>query len=258
MKPRFQDQNVVITGGAKGIGKACVLRLLAEGGTAHVLDAEPETSEWVQKLRTEAGADIDRLFYQQVDLTDPQQVATAFTAIYANTERVHALVNNVGFGTNNKPIEEFTVDEFKRFIDINLLTAFLCSKEVVPAMRRQGGGSIVNMSSVTGRSVSRIANIPYTSSKAAIMGFSRKLAQEEGEHNIRVNAIAPGTVFTERVKARYDALGDEERNRRIEAYALRRAAEPREIAAAILFLASDDASYITGAVLDVNGGQFMG
>jgi NAD(P)-dependent dehydrogenase (short-subunit alcohol dehydrogenase family) len=125
-------------------------------------------------------------------------------------------------------------------------------------MRSQRDGRIVNLSSITGRSVSEVANIAYHASKAAILGFTRKLAYEEGPNGIRANAVAPGTVFTERVKARYDSLGVEARDEMLASFPLRRAARPEEIAAAILFLASDDASYVTGAVLDVNGGRFMG
>jgi 3-oxoacyl-[acyl-carrier protein] reductase len=255
---RFQGKIGVVTGGAKGIGRATAKRFVQEGGTAVVLDLETPESPWVSSLSEELGAQSARLHYHQVDLTSETQVRQVFRQICSKVGDPAVLINNVGFGANSQPLETYSLDDFNRFIAINLTSAFLTSREVLPAMRAAKAGSIVNMSSITGRSVTLIANIPYTTSKAAIMGFTRKLSQEEGPNGIRVNAVAPGTTFTERVKARYDALGSEERDRRVHAYPLRRAAQPEEIASAILYLASDDASYITGVVLDVNGGQFMG
>ncbi|UFN48499.1 SDR family oxidoreductase [Roseomonas sp. OT10] len=257
MNQRFADRVGVITGGAKGIGRQTVLRFLREGGTAAVMDLEAPDSEWVESLRREAGDAAGRLLYQSLDMTVETSVRSAFARVRAEVGDPTILVNNLGFGANPKPLEEYSLEEFNRFIAVNLTTAFLASREVLPGMRRIGDGRIVNLSSITGRSVTLISNIPYTTAKAALMGLTRKTAQEEGPNGIRVNAVAPGTTFTERVKARYDALGEEERSRRVQAYPLRRAARPEEIAAAILFLASDDASYITGVVLDVNGGQLM-
>src|SRR3546814_4889330 len=108
------------------------------------------------------------------------------------------------------------------------------------------------------RGISEISNLHYSTAKAAILGFTRKLAYEEAANGIAVNAVAPGTVFTDRVRTRYEALDPADREARLGAIPMRRAARPEEIAAAILFLASDDASYVTGAVLDVNGGRFLG
>ncbi len=140
---------------------------------------------------------------------------------------------------------------------VNVTSAFLVTRAVLPGMRARGYGRIVNLSSNAGRSASAISNVHYSTSKAAIMGFTRKLAFEEGPNGIAVNAVAPGIVYTDRVRVRYEALEAEERERRMAEVALRRPAQPEEIAAAILFLASDDASYMTGVVMDVNGGRLM-
>ena len=115
----------------------------------------------------------------------------------------------------------------------------------------------MNLASVAGRSISEISALHYSTAKSAVLGFTRKLAYEEGPNNITVNSVAPGTVFTERVETRYRALSQDEQDKRMDEIPLKRAARPDEIAAAILFLASDDASYITGAAIDVNGGRFM-
>ena len=115
----------------------------------------------------------------------------------------------------------------------------------------------VDRKTVAGRGVSSMSNLHYSSTKAAILGLTRKLAYEEGPNGIAVNSVCPGTTFTERVETRFRALDDAEQARRMDEIPLRRAARPDEIAACILFLASDDASYVTGAALDVNGGSFM-
>jgi 3-oxoacyl-[acyl-carrier protein] reductase len=113
------------------------------------------------------------------------------------------------------------------------------------------------LASVAGRSISEISNLHYSTAKAAALGFTRRLAFEEAGNGITLNAVAPGTVFTDRVPTRYEALPDDEQVRRMEEIPMGRAARPDEIAAVILFLGSDDASYVTGACLDVNGGRFM-
>ena len=255
---RFKNKTAIVTGGAKGIGRATALRLLSEGGCVVVVDLEEEDSPWTASLRNEAGTGAGRLTYFAADGTDEADVADVVRRVNDTAGPVAILVNNLGFGSNVIPLDEISVETWNRFMNLNLTSAFLMSRAVLPQMRAQGDGRIVNLSSITGRSISEVANIAYSASKAALLGFTRKLAYEEGPHGIRVNAVAPGTVFTERVKARYDSLGEAECKRMLESYPLRRAARPEEIAAAIAFLASDDASYVTGAVLDVNGGRFMG
>ena len=257
MERRFEDKTAIITGGAKGIGRATVLRFLREGGRAAVFDLEPEDSEWVVGLKQDAAAATNRLVYITADATDEHQVAAAVERGTAALGPADILVNNVGLGANPRPIEELSVEEWQRFMSINLTSAFLLTRAVLPGMRQRGRGRIVNLASVAGRSISKISNLHYSTAKAAILGFTRKLAFEEGPNGITVNAVAPGTVFTDRVKLRYDALDAADREARLAAVPLGRAARPEEIAAAILFLASDDASYITGAALDVNGGVFM-
>jgi NAD(P)-dependent dehydrogenase (short-subunit alcohol dehydrogenase family) len=255
---RFKDKTAIVTGGAKGIGRATALRLLSEGGRVAVVDLEAEGGQWIASLRGEAGTGAARLAYFEADGTDEAQVANIVERVNDAVGPVAILVNNLGFGSSVIPLDEISVETWNRFMSLNLTSAFLMSRALLPQMRVQRDGRIVNLSSITGRSISEVANIAYSASKAALLGFTRKLAYEEGPHGIRVNAVAPGTVFTERVKARYDALGEVECRRMLESYPLRRAARPEEIASAIAFLASDDASYVTGAVLDVNGGRFMG
>jgi NAD(P)-dependent dehydrogenase (short-subunit alcohol dehydrogenase family) len=257
MTGRFDGKTAIITGGAKGIGRATAVRFLREGGRLAVLDQEAEESDWVQGLRREVGGGDNRLAYLSTDVTDEAAVEAQTARALEILGGADILVNNVGLGKHPDPIEAISREEWDRYLAINVTSAFLVTRAVLPAMRVGGGGRIVNLASVAGRSASALSNLHYATSKAAIMGFTRKLAWEEGPNGIRVNAVAPGIVYTERIKARYDVLPTAERDAFVAAVPLRRLAEPEEIASVILFLASDDASYITGAVLDVNGGRLM-
>lgn len=257
MERRFEGKTGIITGGAKGIGRATAIRFLAEGGHLAVIDREAEDSEFAVSLKAEVGEAANRLVYVAADVTDEAAVALAVETAAKEFGPADVLVNDVGFGANPRPIEDLTREEWDRFMAVNVTSAFLVTRAVLPAMRERGGGRIVNLSSNAGRSASAISNLHYSTSKAAIMGFTRKLAYEEGPNGIAVNAVAPGVVYTDRVRLRYEALDPEDLRRRMNEIPLRRPARPSEIAAVILFLASEDASYITGAVVDVNGGRLM-
>jgi len=256
MEARFTGKTVIVTGAAKGIGKATALRFLREGGEVAVLDLEPHDSEWVVKLLAESEGLGGRLQYIQADCTDEDTVAAAVDEVKAAFGKIDILINNAGFGSNIVPLDEMSLEFWQKFQSINLLTCFLVSRAALPSIRATGG-SIVNVSSIVGRTISEVANIAYHAAKSGMLGFTRSLAQEEGPNGVRVNAVAPGTTFTERVEKRYGELGTERRDKLIASYPLRRPAGPNELAGPILFLASEDASYITGAVLDVNGGRFM-
>lgn len=257
MQQRFEGKAGILTGGAKGIGRATALRFLAEGGRLAVVDKEPEGGELAEALRRDAGQAANRLCYLSAEATDEAQVQAAVDSAVAEIGAPDVLVNNVGFGANPRPIEDLSRAEWDEFMSINLTSAFLVSRAVVPLMRENGGGRIVNLASIAGRSVSSMSNLHYSTTKAAILGFTRKLAFEEGPNGIAVNSVCPGTTFTERVETRFRALSQDVQDRRMAEVPLRRAARPEEIAACILFLASDDASFVTGAALDANGGQFM-
>ena len=199
---------------------------------------------------------IDCTTYRPI-VTDEEAVAAAVLNAEGELGPADVLVNDVGLGANPQPIEDIPRSEWDAIMAINVTSAFLVTKSVLPGMRSRGYGRIVNLSSNAGRSASPISNVHYSTSKAAIMGFTRKLAFEEGVNGIAVNAVAPGVVYTDRVRLRYEALDPTEQKRRMSEIPLRRPAQPEEIAAAILFLASDDASYMTGVVMDVNGGRLM-
>ena len=257
MGRRFEGKSGILTGGAKGIGRATSLRFLSEGGNLAVIDKEPADGELANALRKDASEAANRICFINCEATDEAQVIDAVAKAEKEIGTPDILINNVGFGGNPRPIEDLGLAEWRQFQDINLTSVFLVTRAVLPGMRTRGYGRIVNLASIAGRSISEISNLHYSTAKAAVLGFTRKLAFEEAPNGITINAVAPGTVFTERVETRYRALPEAEQVQRMDEIPMKRAARPEEIAAAILFLASDDASYITGAALDVNGGRFM-
>ncbi len=257
MTKRFADKAVLITGGAKGIGRAAVLRLMDEGARVAVIEAEPDTSTWATSLKDEAAQRGATLFYTSADVTDEPGLKAALALCVDAVGLPDVLINNVGFSQSAARLDDMTTAQWNHAQAVNVTSAFLTIRELLPAMRTRGHGSIVNMSSVAGLFVSENAHINYHAAKAAIIGLTHKVAFEEGPNGIRVNCVSPGSVMTERVKPRYDVLSEEEYAKRMSGIPLRRGSRPEEIAAAVLFLASDDASYITGTNLHVNGGRFM-
>lgn len=257
MSARFEGKTVLMTGGAKGIGRAAVRRLLSEGARVACIELEPEESDWAKSLQCEAEEVSGRLLYMVGDVTSETVVTSCVARCTDDLGDIDVLINNVGFSQLAEPIDDYTLDAWDHAIRVNLGSAFLLCREVLPAMRRRGRGSIVNLSSIAGLQISQNAHASYHAAKAGILGLTRKIAFEEGPNGIRANSVSPGSVMTERVKPRYDALSEAEYKKRMASIPLRRGAMPEEIAAAILFLASDDASYITGANINVNGGRFM-
>lgn len=248
---RFTDRVVIVTGAAKGIGAAIADAFASEGARLAVVDIdEPGVATVAQKLRDQ-GVDVLAL---GTDVTNTAQVRAAIDAVTARWGRVDVLVNNAGGFAAVRLTEDIPDDEWHRILASNLTSVFLCSRAVLPAMKRQRAGRIVNIASVAGRGGAVRVTSHYAAAKAGVIGFTRHLALEVGADGITVNAVAPGTTATERVLA---VRSPEETRRVAESIPLRRLGEPREIADAVLFLASDTASFVNGATLDVNGGQVM-
>ena len=190
----------------------------------------------------------------KTDVTTPAEVQQAVETAVKRWGRVDVLVNNAGGFSVIRRTEDIPDDEWDAILRFNVTSAFLCTKAVLPIMRRQRAGAIVNLSSIAGRAGAVTVTSHYAAAKAAILGFTRHLAREVAAEGIRVNAVAPGTVATERFRA----LRSEEDARRLAASVpMGRVAEPEEIADVVLFLASDAARYLTGATIDVNGGLVM-
>lgn len=254
---RFAGRTALVTGVAKGIGRVLVERLLAEGAQVAGFDLEPRTAADPDALHRAVAAHAERFLYRSLDVTDEGQVAAGVAATLDRFGAIDILVNNVGKGLDPVPLEDVALADWEFLLRLNLTSAFVCTRAVIAHMKANGRGRIVNVSSQAGRSKSEVSNLPYASAKAGLLGFTRNLAHEVGPFGITVNAVAPGVTLTGRITSRLAQRTEADRAALNEVVPLRRLGSPEEIAAAILFLASDDAAYVTGATLDVNGGRTM-
>lgn len=246
----LQNRTALITGAGQGMGKAVARALAAQGANIAVNDRNPLTAETTASELRASGA---QAIAMPADITDKaaihqmvEQTATHFGAL-------HILINNAGLLYPTQVID-IPEDEWDRVLSVNLKGAFLCSQAALPAMKQAGWGRIVNFSSTAGKSVSTVGGAHYTAAKAGVLGFTRHLAKEVAAFNITVNAVCPGLIDTEMVRATID-------DARADAYAksfpIARLGRPEEVADLVAFLASDKAAYITGASLDINGGDLM-
>ena len=255
MGQRFADRVAIVTGGAGGLGQAIAAALATEGARVAILDANPEAIDRaLADLRTGPGTFMGAT----VDVRDRRAVADAVAEVRAAFDGVDILVAAAG-GSLGTPrdIDDIEAEHLDLVIDVNIKGTFNCAQAVLPSMKARGGGAIVTFSSIGGRSTSPVTGIPYAAAKAGILGLTRRLAREVGPDNIRVNAIAPGLFLTGRLQGMFDEMSEHDRNEVLDGIPLHRMPEIRECVDPVLFLASDESSYITGAVLDVNGGRFM-
>ena len=248
MTARFDGHVAFVTGGARGIGRATVERLMREGARVAFCDLDADVGE-------QTAADIGQgVCFYACDLADEQQIADAVAHTRADLGDVTVLVNNAGVNANFD-LATMTTDEWDRFMAVDLRAAWLTAKHVVPGMQAAGGGAIVNVSSMHGF-VTLKGFFPYAAAKSGLLGLTRSMALDYGDSGIRVNAVCPGFIRTRLVQDSIDLNPDPAAAEAamVRGVALQRMAEPAEVAAAIAFLASDDASYITGASLMVDGG----
>ena len=248
---RLEKKVVIVTGAAKGIGAAIAESCVREGARVAALDLDGPGAEAVAKALRDREADALAL---RCDVTRAPDIAAALEAVLARWGRVDVLVNNAGGFAVIRDTEDIAEAEWEAIMASNLTSVFLFSKAVLPIMKRQQYGRIVNLASVVGRAGAVRVTSHYAAAKAGVIGFTRHLALEVGADGITVNAVAPGTTATERV---LKARTPEETARVAAAIPVRRLGEPREIADAVVFLASDAAAFVNGATLDVNGGQVM-
>jgi NAD(P)-dependent dehydrogenase (short-subunit alcohol dehydrogenase family) len=248
---RLEGKVAIVTGAAKGIGAAIVEACAREGARIAAIDLDGTAVEAVAQAVRGRGGEAMAL---RTDVTRSSEIAGALEAVTARWHRVDVLVNNAGGFAVIRPTEDISEDEWEAIVASNLTSVFLFSKAVLPIMKRQRYGRIVNLASVVGRAGAVRVTSHYAAAKAGVIGFTRHLALEVGADGITVNAVAPGTTATERVLR---ARTPEETKRVAEAIPVRRLGEPAEIAEAVVFLASDGAAFINGATLDVNGGQVM-
>jgi 3-oxoacyl-[acyl-carrier protein] reductase len=245
---------VIVTGSAGGIGEATA-RLLAQRG-AHVVIADVRgdaAEETANRMKSEGLSAMPAA----VDIGDENSVNAMVEATVAKHGRVDALVNNAGI-ESMRPFLEITLEEYERVMRINTTGAWLCCRAAIPVMQRQGSGSIVNVSSVAGqRGGGLLGTSAYATSKGAVIALTKALAREFAPSNIRVNAVAPSLTMTDLAKRQLEKKAPGTYERVLGVTPLGRAAQPHEIAAVIAFLASDDSSYVTGHVYNVDGGAAM-
>ena len=249
MTSNLSGKIALVTGGGRGIGRAICLELAGRGATVIVNYNRSAAAADDVVARIEAAGGSARSL--PADVSDEQQVAAMFKAIIAEYGAVDILVNNAGV-TRDNIIMLMKPGDFDDVIETNLRSCWLCCKTAARTMMRKRSGSIINITSVVGIAGNG-GQTNYAASKAGIIGLTKSLAKEVAARGIRVNALAPGFVDTEMTAD----LGDEIREKAIEAIPLGRMGRPQDIAKAVAFLASDEAAYITGQTLVVDGGMVM-
>jgi 3-oxoacyl-[acyl-carrier protein] reductase len=248
MDTGLNDKVVIVTGGAGGIGRACVLAFAHEGARVVVADVNVEQA---QAVAAEVGG-AERALAVQVDVTSPTSVKAMFDAAIAAFGRVDVLVNGAGI-FHRTPIDELTVEEWDQLMAINLRGTFLCSQAALRVMKPQRSGNIINIASMGGQVGGIVAGADYSASKAGVLCFTKSLAKNAGPFGIRVNAVNPGVIET----AMTAPWGEETLQGMVQRTPLGRLGTAEDVAWPIVFLASAQAAFIHGTHLDINGGLHM-
>lgn len=242
---RLQDKITVITGAARGIGRATAEKFAAEGATVIIADFDEKTGLATASEIAESGANVD---FVKVDVSDEASVGNLFGMIEQNYGRVDVLVNNAGI-LMDSTLKKLDSEKFDKVISVNLKGVFMCSQAAAALMDPEKGGVILNASSVVAHT-GNFGQTNYVATKSGVIGMTKVWARELGRKNIRVNAVAPGFIKTDMT----EGIPDKVMDMMLQRVPLGRMGESTEVANAYLFLASDEASYITGATINVDGG----
>ncbi|MHB2149127.1 3-oxoacyl-[acyl-carrier-protein] reductase [Calditrichota bacterium LG25] len=245
---RLQSKIAIITGGASGIGLATVKKFLNEGATVIVWDMQTQT---VEAILNEQPAYTQRLQAMEVDVADLPAVQQAAEEVFKRFGRIDILINNAGI-TRDATLLKMTAQQWQQVIDVNLTGVFNCGKAVAPYMVQQQSGKIINASSVVGL-YGNFGQTNYVAAKSGVIGMTRVWARELGRKGITVNAVAPGFIATEMTQKVPPNILENIK----EKTPLKRLGQPEDIANAYCFLASDEADFINGAVLSVDGGLIL-
>ena len=238
----------VVTGASQGIGRACALALAKAGASVALLARNQQKLEETAQEITGPGRSLVRA----VDVADEEQVKATFKAVIAELGKIDILVNNAGI-TRDQLIMRMKRADWDAVMNTNLTSAYLCSQQAIPSMLKQRWGRIINITSVFGQ-IGQAGQANYSSSKAGLIGLTMAIAREVGSRNITCNAVAPGFIET----AMTSVLSEDFKQGAIKMIPLGRVGSADDVANCVTFLASEAAGYITGHVMNVNGGMFMG
>lgn len=262
----LHGKRVLITGGAGGIGLEIAKNMAGEGASVIINDVRLEMLEHAVNMLQEQGWHVEGM---QADITDEASVERMFENI-KQKGKLDVLLNNAGLSIRGvralrtgtidhqiRKISEIHTEDWRGVLDLNLTGTFMCTRAAVPLLKNSTAGRIINISSKAGRAGGDVSDLAYVTSKAGLLGFTKQCAKELGPYGITSNAVAPGLVSTEWFKKHWESLGEERQNNILKDVPLQRPGESAEISKVCTFLASDGASYITGATIDVNGGWYF-
>lgn len=247
MDKRFDGKVALVTGGASGIGEGCVMAFAKGGAKVVVVDLNAELGETVVNAVKEAGSDA---IFLRVDVSDPAAVEKMVADSVDAFGRLDIAVNNAGIGGEQSPVGEYGLEAWRKVIDVNLNAVFYCMRYEIPAMLENGGGAIINMASILG-SVGFANSSAYVAAKHGVVGLTKSAALEYGKQGLRITSVGPGFIHTPLVDSALDEgmqtyLGN--------LHAIGRMGTSEEVAALVAFLASDEASFLTGGYYLVDGG----
>lgn len=247
---RLKNKTAIITGGSSGIGRAAALRFSLEGAQVVIADINEEVGlETIKEIKDSGG----EAQFQKIDVSIPEEVEHLVKTTVKTFGKLDIMINNAGISHGEKKISDVPVEDWDKVVDVSMKSVFLGMKYAAPEML-ENGGSIINTASVAGIKGQKLL-AGYTAAKSGVIAITKSTALEYGKHNIRVNAIAPGIVETAitdewKKSPKWPALST--------ANALRRLGQPEEVSNAMLFLASDESSFVTGTTLVVDGGTLLG
>jgi len=253
---RLQEKVGIVTGSAQGLGYTIAKSLAREGTRVVVSDIN---KQGVMKAVEELKDIHPDILGFVTDVRKKDEVINMVEWVIQKWGKIDILVNNAG-GALNTPnkLSEIEEKDWDLVVDVNLKGTFLCCQQVIPEMVKNRSGSIINISALAAHWRASLAGVQYTAAKAGVEGITRQLAYDWGPYGIRVNAVAPTvTLSGERVKGLWEQKSEQERERVLNQIPLRRLSSPEEIASVVVFLASDESSYITGIVIDVCGGRYL-
>lgn len=243
----FKGKVALVTGGASGIGEACVLTFARGGANVLIADLNAQLGEQVVAAAKQAGGDAR---FVRADVSDPSSVEQMVQAAIQSFGRLDIAVNNAGIGGESKPAGEYSIESWQKVIDVNLNGVFYCMRYEIPAMLRHGGGAIVNMASILG-AVGFATAPAYVAAKHGVVGLTKSAALAYSKQGIRINSVGPGFIKTPLLA---NSLDQQTQEYLSGLHAIGRMGEPNEVAALVAFLSSDEASFLEGGYYLVDGG----